>query len=429
MDHPTLTQLRTRPRGLAGFVETLARRLYGDPAEPGGPTRRSVVLGAALAGTALTVDPKAYVLRPQSAYATVCGPATKAANGWTVFCCTVNKGSNTCPPGSFAAGWWKAADSSWCCGGYRYIIDCNARCTKCGCGRGHLCNSSCWSCKCGRGPSSSCDQRRHCCNAFRYGQCNTHVRCSGGVVCRIASCIPPYAFENCTRTSLRDDRTSQHNAPCLQGCGPLLRKFQALGAERSYLKSSLGPQKAVGDGRGQVVRYQGGAIYWTQATDAQALNAAALTAYLAAGGPAGPLGYPMADSGSDPEWTQRFRGGSIVKGPRTTPQAIWGESFIVWKRLGYGQGILGHPSGPRTQRPDKGWAQAFRNGCVTWGPRTRPVGVAGFIYLEWMKEGGADGPWGYPVSDTEQLPDGSWRGVFEGGTLTFPGPPYVVKRG
>nr|WP_246308779.1 hypothetical protein [Kineosphaera limosa] len=202
-----------------------------------------------------------------------------------------------------------------------------------------------------------------------------------------------------------------------------------MGAERSYLKSSLGPQKAVGDGRGQVVRYQGGAIYWTQATDAQALNAAALTAYLAAGGPAGPLGYPMADSGSDPEWTQRFRGGSIVKGPRTTPQAIWGESFIVWKRLGYGQGILGHPSGPRTQRPDKGWAQAFRNGCVTWGPRTRPVGVAGFIYLEWMKEGGADGPWGYPVSDTEQLPDGSWRGVFEGGTLTFPGPPYVVKRG
>ena len=29
-------------------------------------------------------------------------------SGWTVFCCTINKGVNACPPGSFAAGWWKA---------------------------------------------------------------------------------------------------------------------------------------------------------------------------------------------------------------------------------------------------------------------------------------------------------------------------------
>ena len=68
---------------------------------------------------------------PQTAYATICGPANTASSGWSIFCATVNKGVNACPSGSFTAGWWKAADSSWCGGGYRYIVDCNAKCTKC----------------------------------------------------------------------------------------------------------------------------------------------------------------------------------------------------------------------------------------------------------------------------------------------------------
>lgn len=423
----TLDLLRQRPPGLAGLIGRLSQRLTPTP-PPQGPTRRSVVVGAALAGSALAVDPVGFVLRPQSAYATVCGPSARASDGWTVFCCTVNKGANSCPPGSFAAGWWKAADSSWCCGGYRYIVDCNATCSKCSCGSGHLCSKKCWSCSCRRGSSSSCDQRRHCCNAFRYGQCNTHIRCSGGVVCRVASCVPPYTFEACTRTSLRDDRTREHNAPCLQGCGPLLRTYLALGGQKSYLGHSLGPERAVGDGSGRFVRYAGGAIYWSKATGAHALNAGALAAYLGAGGPRGPLGYPLADSpapsvtGSPArtEWTQRFRGGSVVAGPRTDPQAIWGDAYVVWKRLGFGAGILGHPSGPRAARRDKGWQQPFRNGVVIAGPRTKPAGVARRVFLAWERAGGADGRYGYPVSDTRQRAEGGWEGVFEGGTIRLP---------
>lgn len=420
----TLDELRHRPRGVVAVIGALSRRLQpvDAGAAPGasGPTRRSVVLGTAMAGTALVVDPVGYVLRPQSAYATVCGPAPQASQGWTVFCCTVNKGRNTCPPGSFAAGWWKAADSSWCCGGYRYIIDCNATCS-CSCGSDHICGRGCWSCSCRRGPSSSCDQRRHCCNAFRYGQCNTQVRCSGGVVCRIASCIPPYTFEACDRTSLRDDRTSEHNAPCLQGCGPILRAYLDLGAETSFLGASLGPEAAVGDGRGRLVRYQGGTIYWTKATGARAVSAAALTAYAGSGGTGGPLGYPIAGSGAlHADWAQRFEGGSIVSSQRTTPQAVWGEVFIVWKRLGFGAGALGPPSGPRTPRRDKGWVQAFRYGCVAKGPATPAAAVTRRVYLAWQQAGGLDGRYGYPRSDTGTLPDGSVEGVFQGGTIRLP---------
>ncbi len=85
----------------------------------------------AVVGSALAVDPKGYVLTPQTAATTVCGPAASCSAGYTVMCCTINKGVNGCPPGTFAAGWWKAADSSWCGGGYRYIVDCNASCSDC----------------------------------------------------------------------------------------------------------------------------------------------------------------------------------------------------------------------------------------------------------------------------------------------------------
>lgn len=409
----TLTQITDSPRGLVRVVGRLSERL--------GVSRRGFLLGAAVAGSATVVDPVGYLLRPQTAYATVCGPGAGRTSGWTVFCCTINKGVNACPPGSFAAGWWKAADSSWCCGGYRYIVDCNAKCTKCGCARGStMCAKKCWNCSCGRGSRSTCDQRRVCCNAFRYGQCNTQVRCSGGVVCRVASCVPPYTFESCTRTSLRDDRTKEHNAPCLQGCGPILRKYNAMGAQRSYLKGSRGPERAVGDGVGRYVHYQGGAIYWTSKTGARSLTLAALTAYNNFGGPRGQLGYPLTDSGTTAEWTQRFQHGLIVKGPRTTPQVLWREVLTVWQRMGSGAGILNYPSGPLTHRKDGGGEQPFRNGVVIWSRTTRPFGVARHVYLAWIKAGGATGRYGYPLSDTEQLANGKFRGRFQGGTITAP---------
>ncbi len=412
----TLEHLTRSPRGVVRLVGVVSGAL-------GGVSRRSFVLSAALAGTAVVVDPKGYLLRPQTAYATICGPAAHASNGWTAFCCTINKGVNACPPGSFAAGWWKAADSSWCCGGYRYIVDCNARCTTCSCGSGHLCAKSCWNCRCSRGSSKTCDQRRVCCNAFRYGQYNTHVRCSGGVVCRVASCVPPYTFEACTRTSLRDDRTTEHKAPCLQGCGPILTKYTAMGAQRSYLDASVGPERAVGDRRGRHVRYQGGAIYWSKKTGAKALNAGAVTAYLGSGGPRGPLGYPRADSAPTvPAWTQKFEGGVIAGSSLTTPQAVWGPALAVWTRMRGVKGELGFPSGPRAATGDGGWIQPFRYGAIVAGPRARAAAVTTFVYLAWIKAGGVTGRYGYPLADSTILPDGTRVGRFVGGTIRVKGP-------
>src|SRR5262245_39773820 len=181
------------------------------------PTRRSFLAKSAVVGSAIAVNPLQYIFKPGSAYAAIgCGPAADCGSGWTVFCCSVNRGRNACPPGSIPAGWWKTDNSSFCGGRARYIVDCNATCGGCGCGSSGICSPGCYNCGC-RCNTGSCDQRRHCCNEFRYGQCHQELACVGPVVCRVATCTPPWQFDpTCTTTSATANETALHSAPCLE---------------------------------------------------------------------------------------------------------------------------------------------------------------------------------------------------------------------
>lgn len=176
-----------------------------------------------MVGTALATVPIDFLLRPGTAYAAVCGPAPSCSNGYTVFCCTINRGINACPPGTFVGGWWKASSSDYCCNpsgdpGSRYYIDCHPYCD-CLSGCGNFCSSGCVACDCHcHNDSSTCDHRRVCCNNFRYGQCHTEIDCSGGVACRVVTCTPPYQlFDECSSTSRSDNATANQTAPCLTG--------------------------------------------------------------------------------------------------------------------------------------------------------------------------------------------------------------------
>lgn len=176
--------------------------------------RRGFLYKMALASTAIAVAPMKFLLRPVSAQAAICGPAPGCNDGYSAFCCTINRGVNNCPPGHFMGGWWRAAGSSYCGTGSRYYIDCHARCTCTG--TGNFCSAGCKPCSCLCPESSSCDQRHVCCANFRYGQCNTHIAQSGPVTCRVVTCTPPYLiYEACGTTLLSDDYTAQQTAPCL----------------------------------------------------------------------------------------------------------------------------------------------------------------------------------------------------------------------
>lgn len=450
----------------ARLVDALARRLPS-------VSRRDVLIGSAVAGSALVTAPRTYALRPVSAYATICGPGNTAASGWTVFCATINKGENACPPGSFAAGWWKAAGSSWCGGRYRYIVDCNATCSKCstGCTDG-ICDNKCWSCSCGTGSSGTCDQRRVCCNAFRYGQCNTQVACSGGVHCRVVSCTPPYRWENCTTTSLVDNRTSEHSSPLLPSWGVIASRYYAMGEQTSHLGHSMGPVRSVGDGKGTYVRFSsGGRIYTTKGTStAYAVRSQVVTKLVAHGSVKGTLGYPaghefLASAGG---LTQRFDKGAVSGVSLSQLKAVYGPAWTIWERLGRKSGELGYPTSERTTVAT-GWIQHFEKGAISkrgsaasvhvsgafaaawraadaehgvlglptkvawslsrgsyqrfeggelWRIGTQtPRRVTGTILTAWKAAGGHVGGYGYPIGDTTQRSDGQWQCAFEGGTI------------
>ena len=146
----------------AGSIMSVAEKIVNRLAGLGGrkASRRGFLAAATLTGTALAVDPWGYITKPQSAYAAACGPGASCGDGWSAMCCSINQGKNTCPPGTFAGGWWKADRSSFCGGHARYYIDCNAK------------PGTHFHCHCNQ---TNCDHRYVACNVFRYGQCNTQI--------------------------------------------------------------------------------------------------------------------------------------------------------------------------------------------------------------------------------------------------------------
>jgi hypothetical protein len=173
-------------------------------------SRRGFLARAALAGSALTVAPMQYLLRPVSAYAAVCNCSGQSCacgstccDGYTEFCCTLT-GTNTCPPGTAAGGWWKADAPGLCGSAPRYYLDCNVLPGQSPCG-----------CGCGNG---NCNNRKACCTHFRYGQCHREIASMGAIMCRVVTCTPPWQFDpTCTTQALTDNNTRFHDAPCLRG--------------------------------------------------------------------------------------------------------------------------------------------------------------------------------------------------------------------
>jgi len=175
-----------------------------------------------LAGTALSVAPLRYALRPATPESILCSCGGSCScgdlccDGYTAFCCTLTNQSNyACPSYAFTAGWWKCSSytgSSLChTTGVRYYLDCST-CDQTSCPTG--------GCHCA---NNSCSNRWTCCLHLRpYGQCHTGM-CPGmtnsWVVCRLVTCINPSTSISCTSctdtTTFIDDNTCSHEASCL----------------------------------------------------------------------------------------------------------------------------------------------------------------------------------------------------------------------
>ncbi|GAB3357549.1 hypothetical protein GCM10027300_27930 [Modestobacter lapidis] len=195
--------------------------------------------------------------------------------------------------------------------------------------------------------------------------------------------------------------------------------WAASGWERGPLGYPNADAVATPDGRGLLVRFEGGAIYASPATGGHAVPAALLGAYTAAGGASGSLGLPVSGVGRTPDGKatyQHFEHGSIyataATGARVVPTAIRNG----WAASGWERGPLGYPTGTAAATADgRGQVQAFQGGELYVSPATGTHAVPTALLSAY---GAAAGELGLPVSDAGRTPDGAATYQhFEGGSL------------
>jgi hypothetical protein len=372
-------------------------------------SRRGFLARAGVVGSALVVDTVGFALRPQSAYASVCGPGSSCSSGWTVFCATINNGVNACPPGSIAAGWWKADGASLCGGRARYIVDCNATCSNCGGGGSGICARSCWSCSCRCGPSGTCDQRKTCCNAFRYGQCHQEVAQVGGVTCRVVSCTPPWKWENCSTAPATDNNTRNHNSAQLPTAyTSITARYIALGENGSRIGNTVFGEFGVPGGRAQ--RYERGRISASTATGAHETVGAVATRYVSTGAEAGPLGFPVTGTVVSRDGlglVNRFQHGRISSHPDLGTFVLTGAIATRFAAASGEDGILGFPLSDSTVTDDGlGSFARFQNGRASQLGGGEVFLTHDVIAAAYERAEAEIGPMGFPLAGEEAVTGG-----------------------
>jgi uncharacterized protein with LGFP repeats len=392
--------MTTSDRLVSAATGVLERRL----------SRRGLFARLAVVGSAVTTGGLDFVLRPGTAYASVCGSGNSCGSGWTAMCCTINHGVNQCPPGSFAGGWWKAEGASLCGGQARYYVDCQADCSHCGCHGSHFCGESCWSCKphCAHG---SCDGRKVCHNVFRYGQCERGRHCSGPVMCRAISCTPPWKWANCSTTSATDNFTVSHSAPCLPRWTAIEKRYTQLGSAGSVLGASVNGERS--GKHGHVQRYLHGRMYFAPHTGAHYLTGHILHRYLELGELTSPLGLPVIDvtptldnSGQH----ARFQHGGIYDGPGHGAHGLWGAIWSRWHALDGTVGPLGYPVADLARTASHtGHVVHFVGGSIYKRARAHAYPVYGDFDIRYRHLGSDKSPLGYPAADSATVVDS--RGV------------------
>jgi hypothetical protein len=385
-------------------------------------SRRGFLVRAGVVGSALAVDTVGFVLKPQSAYASVCGPGSTCGSGWTVFCATINNGVNACPPGSIAAGWWKADGASLCGGKARYIVDCNATCSSCGGGGGSgICARSCWSCSCKCGPSGTCDQRKQCCNAFRYGQCHQEVAQVGGVQCRVVSCTPPWKWEKCSTAPATDNNTRNHNSAQLPTAfTSITAQYIRLGENGSKLGASVYGELSVPGGRAQ--RYERGRISASTATGAHETVGPVTTRYVATGAEGGPLGFPVTGTVVSRDrlgLVNRFQRGRISYHPSLGTFVLTGDIATRFAAASGEDGPLGFPISDSTPTVSgRGWFARFQHGRASQLGSSEVLLTHDVIAEAYERAEAEDGPLGFPNAPEQTIPGGRGQ-TFENGRISY----------
>ncbi|MGV0836133.1 LGFP repeat-containing protein [Mycolicibacterium thermoresistibile] len=97
---------------------------------------------------------------------------------------------------------------------------------------------------------------------------------------------------------------------------------------------------------------------------------------------------------------------------------VSGAILEKYDQVGGQAGPLGLPTADEEDAPNGGRFSTFEGGAIYWTSETGAHAVWGAIRDAWEREGGADGPLGYPTSDQQTIP-GGWEADFQHGTISY----------
>ncbi|WP_456600596.1 LGFP repeat-containing protein, partial [Blastococcus sp. SYSU DS0616] len=158
--------------------------------------------------------------------------------------------------------------------------------------------------------------------------------------------------------------------------GDIRTRWGQLGWELGYYGYPVADARCGLRNGGCLQHFQGGSIYWTPFAGARAIDGDIRTRWGQLGWELGYYGYPVADARCglrNGGCLQHFQGGSIYWTPFTGAQAIDGAIRARWGQLGWENGYLGYPVAPAVRAPDGDASQRFQGGTLHWSMRTGQV--------------------------------------------------------
>ena len=213
--------------------------------------------------------------------------------------------------------------------------------------------------------------------------------------------------------------------------GPIETLWTSLGGEDSNLGYPTQSVTTTAGGAGQFARFTGGSIWWSQATGAHALSGPVESLWRSTGAESGPLGFPTSDvtpAATGGGQYARFQHGSIWWSQETGARALLGPVDALWASTGGERGVLGYPTqSTSAARDGVGRYARFVGGSIWWSPTTGARALLGPIEEYWTAAGAERGSLGYPTQSVSIAKDGAGRyAAFQRGAVAWS--PTTVAR-
>jgi uncharacterized protein with LGFP repeats len=225
--------------------------------------------------------------------------------------------------------------------------------------------------------------------------------------------------------------------------GPIFEEWRSSGREVGPLGYPTSDVTATPGGVGHTATFRthptsgpaiDSAIVATKATGAWTVTGPLLAAWRAAGGAAGPLGFPTSEAGPSLDEAATIQSFSTVAGgsrrhpgflvdhPTLGRWPVAASIAATWQDLGREAGALGYPLGERTSGVSGATryrTQEFERGAVFTSSVGRGAALWGPLLEAYRDAGGPDGSLGLPLA-TQTIAGSVASADFQGGPLSAP---------